>query len=116
MQVTWVPQCHLRAGTVVRASVDYREGAGHKARPVVIVSVGTHDVVALKITSQLWRLHQPGHAEIEDWQGAGLSKPSAVALHPVTLPRIDLIEVLGALSESDMPLLAHLGATARESA
>lgn len=66
------------------ADVPFDEGYGSKIRPALVIEVGQNGVVVLKVTSQyrqksaqIKQLYYP----IQEWQEAGLKKPSYVDTH-----------------------------------
>ncbi len=97
-----VPRSRLTAGVVVWAHVPFRDGSGEKARPAVVVATSSHDVVILPVTTSPNRHRHPNqYVELHDLDRAGILHPSAVALTPVTVRRIDLVNITGELSAAD---------------
>lgn len=97
-----VPRSRLTTGAVVWAHVPYRDGTGEKTRPAVVVSTTSHEVVILPVTTSPNRLRHPDwYVEVQDLDRAGILHPSAVALQPVVVDRIDLINITGELSPAD---------------
>lgn len=97
-----VPRNQLVAGAVVWAHLPFRDGTGEKVRPAVVVSAATHEVVLLSTTTSPNRLRYPGrYVEVTDLEAAGIRHASGVALRLTTVPRIDLVDIVGGLSPGD---------------
>lgn len=86
--------------------VDFPGAQGIKRRPSVVVSSELYhqhrpDVVIGLLTSQTAAATSPTDYLLEDWQSAGLQKPSAFRSFLVTLPRTSITANIGQLSERD---------------
>jgi mRNA interferase MazF len=93
----------MKAGTVVTAEFQGVEST--KRRPAVIVSSEAYhrerpDAILAVVTGQLGKSTSPTDYIIQDWQSAGLKKPSAVRIFLFTLPRSKITEI-GELSGRD---------------
>jgi len=88
-------------GDVVLVPFPFTDQSATKQRPGVIVSSLTchrtrRDLILMPITSQVRGSSEFGEVILEDWQSAGLLKPSAVKLVLATFER-----ALGRLSTRD---------------
>ena len=78
-----------------------------KKRPAIIVSSDTYnnisqDIVIMAITGQIRSHLGVGEFLIEDWQNAGLLKPSAVKSAVSTIEQRLVMKILGRLSSKDL--------------
>ena len=73
-----------------------------KHRPgLVLLDTGDEDMIVAKITSQIPRT--TFDVEIQEWQQAGLKRPSAVRLHKLNTLQKSLVERrLGILTPDDL--------------
>lgn len=93
-------------GDVVLVPFPFTSQAASKQRPAVIVSSLAYnqakpDVVLMAITSQFRPSPAPGEVWLQDWQAAGLLKPSAVKPVLATLEQVLVIRQLGTLQPAD---------------
>lgn len=93
----------MKSGTVVTA--EFQGVVSTKRRPAVIVSSETYrqerpDVILAVVTSQVSRSNSSIDYILQDWQMAGLHKPSAVRIFLFTLPQNRITEI-GNLSDRD---------------
>lgn len=101
---------------IVLVPFPFTDQTAAKRRPAVVISAEPYnshypDAILMPVTSQLHANVRPGDAVIEDWQEAGLLKPSAVKPVIATLEQSLVIRRLGALTERDRETLsAALGA------
>lgn len=61
---------------VWHARFNYSEGHGYKYRPVIVVGVREDGTLVMMVTSAANKLSLPHDYVIQDWEGAGLDKPS----------------------------------------
>jgi mRNA interferase MazF len=99
-------------GDVVLVPFPFTSQATSKRRPAVIVSNSDYnrtkpDVVLMAITSQFRPSPALGEVWLQDWQPAGLIKPSAVKPVFATLEQPLVIRRLGALSARDSQTLKN---------
>jgi mRNA interferase MazF len=97
-------------GDVVLVPFPFTNHIASKKRPAVIVSNRTYnttrpDVVVMAITSQLRPSPGRGDVWVEQWQDAGLVKPSAVKPVFATLEQALVIRQLGTLAADDQAAL-----------
>lgn len=93
-------------GDVVLVGFPFTNLQAAKKRPAVIISRKTYqqlrpDVILMAVTSQI---HQPliaGEARLQDWQAAGLPKPSVLKPLIATIEKGQIIKMIGRLSEAD---------------
>jgi mRNA interferase MazF len=93
----------VRSGDVV--TVDFPGATGIKRRPAVVVSTDTYhktrpDTILGLLTSQVAAATGPTDYVLQDWQTAGLRRPSAFRTFLATLPTASLTTI-GHLSEQD---------------
>lgn len=89
-------------GDVVPVDFPFSSNIGTKKRPAVVVSktdfnYSKEDIVLLAITSQVDNL-TPGEALVNDWQEAGLLKPSAFKSVVFTVEKQFIYKTLGKLT------------------
>ena len=93
----------MKAETVVVA--EFQGVVSTKRRPAVVVSSEAYhrerpDAILAVVTSQINKSISPTDYLLQDWQAAGLNKPSAVRIFLFTLPQSKIVEI-GELSERD---------------
>ena len=104
------PAALYQFGDVVLVAFPFTDQSATKQRPAVIVSSADYhrarrDVVLMPITSQLRGGNAFGETLIQDWQAAGLLKPSAIKPVIATLEQSLLIKTIGHLSTRDAAAL-----------
>ena len=76
-----------------------------KKRPAVIISNHAYhtrpDVILMAITSQIKTELAIGEAMLQDWQTAGLAKPSMLKPLIATLEQAQIVREMGKLSPAD---------------
>jgi mRNA interferase MazF len=97
-------------GDVVLVPFPFTDQTGRKQRPAVVVSsAGYHreriDLILMGITSQIRASMGFGESPIQDWQTAGLLKPSILKPILFTVERSLLLRKLGRFSEVDQTIL-----------
>jgi mRNA interferase MazF len=100
-------------GDVVLVPFPFTDQTGTKRRPAVVASSQSYnsnrrDIVILAITSQVRLPLGYGEAIIEDWQGAGLLKPSAIKPIITTVEQSLVLRVMGHLSAPDLAALREV--------
>lgn len=93
-------------GDVVFVPFFFTDRPKAKIRPAVVISTDAYhasrrDVIIAGITSNLSRSAFVGQAVLEDWQGCGLVKPSAVSGIVMTVRDDQLGRIVGVLSDGD---------------
>ena len=98
-----VPMNRLRLGLVVWAHVPFQDDDGEKTRPAIVVRTADRTVELLPVTTSQARFRRPHqHVEIGDLDIAGLDRPSAAQLRTVSVDRIELVHIVGELSDTDL--------------
>jgi hypothetical protein len=98
-----VPRTQLVRGAVVWAHVPYEEDNGEKSRPAVVVELRGRDLTLLPATTSRSRhLFTGRYIEVHDLAAAGLSRATAIRTTPVTVDIIEVINIIGALSGTDV--------------
>ena len=97
-------------GDVILVPFPFSDQTVTKKRPAIIVSSDTYnstsqDVVIMAITGQIRGRIGVGEFMIEDWQGAGLLRPSVVKSAISTIEQRLVVKMLGRLSSKDLSTL-----------
>ena len=103
----------LAFGEVVLVPFPFTDQTAAKRRPAAVVSAQAYnarhpDIVLMPITSQLRADARPDDAVIEQWQAAGLLKPSAIKPVIATVEQSLVIRSLGRLAEADCKMLGAI--------
>ncbi len=93
-------------GDVVLVSFPFTNLRTTKKRPAVVISdaayqQGRPDVILMVITSQIRQPLAFGEYILQDWQQAGLLKPSVLKPLIATLEKRQIVKVMGQLSPTD---------------
>ena len=93
-------------GDVVLVGFPFTNLQATKKRPAVVISdaayqQGRPDVILMAITSQVRQPLAFGEHLIQDWQQAGLLKPSVLKPLIATLEQTQIVNVMGQLSAPD---------------
>ena len=100
-------------GDVVLVPFPFTNQVASKKRPAVIVSSDGYnhrhiDIVLMAITSQTSAMEYADNVVIQDWQSAGLLKPSVIKPIIMTVKKELILKRLGTLSEQDKQFLVKL--------
>jgi len=100
-------------GDVVLVRFPFTNQQGSKRRPAVVISSKAYnrqkpDVILAAITGQVRSPLGFGEAMIQDWQAAGLLKPSVLKPVILTAERSMLASTLGPLSQADQQTLRNI--------
>ncbi|MFA5630429.1 MAG: type II toxin-antitoxin system PemK/MazF family toxin [Porticoccaceae bacterium] len=100
-------------GDVVLVGFPFTNLQTTKKRPAVIISSlgyqqNRPDVILMAITSQIRKPLAMGEVILQDWQAAGLPKPSVFKPLIATLEQNQVIRIMGQLSDTDKELLAKV--------
>ena len=100
-------------GDVVLVGFPFTNLQTTKKRPAVIISRSTYqqyrpDVILMAITSQIRQPLATGEALLQDWQSAGLIKPSVLKPLVATIEQSRIIKTMGQLSVDDKKSLASV--------
>lgn len=85
------------------ANVPFEEGIGSKIRPVLIIDPQHYYVIVCKMMTHEPRCGFPYEYLLQDWSGAGLSRPTTLRLSK--RPRLEadrLIKKLGVIQPIDL--------------
>ncbi|MDQ3564189.1 MAG: type II toxin-antitoxin system PemK/MazF family toxin, partial [Pseudomonadota bacterium] len=88
-------------GDIVLVPFPFTDQSAAKQRPAVVVSSGayqqtTPDVILMAVTSQVRTIAGLGEVVVQDWQAAGLLKPSIIKPVITTIQRTLVRKTLGA--------------------
>ena len=100
-------------GDVVLIPFPFTNQTATKKRPAVIISAEPYnqrhiDVILMAITSQQGAVAYADNLVIQDWQGAGLLKPSVIKPIITTVEKSLILKKLGCLSTLDQQALTDL--------
>lgn len=94
-------------GEVVLVPFPFTDQSGAKKRPAVVVSssgynANRRDLVIMAITSQVRQPPGFGEALVNDWQAAGLLKPSMLKPVFTTIEQGFVVRTMGTLAANDL--------------
>ena len=97
-------------GDIVLVPFPFTDQSAAKKRPAVVISSAAYqrerpDLIIMAITSQVRPVQAFGEVVVQDWQGAGLLKPSAIKPVVATIEKPLVISALGRLIEDDQAAL-----------
>ena len=97
-------------GDVILVPFPFSDQTASKRRPAIVVSSDNYnrvsqDIVIMAITGQITTHIGVGEFLIEDWQGAGLLKPSVVKSAISTIEQRLVLKSLGRFSSRDLSTL-----------
>ncbi|MFM8238531.1 MAG: hypothetical protein ACKOBG_12385 [Actinomycetota bacterium] len=97
-----VPVARLTVGTVIYAHLPHAEGPGSDARPAVITAVDGRTVTVFRIlTHRPWQRTIAPVLVIEEWEQAGLNRPSRLDRRAVVIDAASVNAIVGELAEGD---------------
>lgn len=93
-------------GDIVLVPFPFTDQSRHKQRPAVIISSDAYqatrpDVIIMAITSQVRSTRGFGEVMVDQWQAAGLLKPSVIKPVLTTIEQTLIIKRLGQLQTQD---------------
>ena len=93
-------------GDIVLVPFPFTDQSTSKKRPAVVVSSNAYhqarpDLVIMAVTSQLRPTTHFGEVMVQDWQAAGLLKPSAIKPVITTIEQSLVIRAMGKLAPDD---------------
>lgn len=93
-------------GQIVLVRFPFTDQHGSKQRPAIVISSTAYnqarpDIVLIAVTSQIRTKLGFGEAMIEDWQAAGLLKPSVIKPIVFTAEKSIVRKTLGKFEERD---------------
>lgn len=97
---------NFKFGQIVLVRFPFTDQRGSKQRPAVVVSSVAYnqarpDIILMAVTSQVQIKTGFGETLIEDWQAAGLLKPSAIKPIIFTAEKTIIKKTLGQLEDND---------------
>jgi mRNA interferase MazF len=103
----------FKFGDVVLVTFPFTSQTGKKQRPAAVISSSAYhrqrpDVILLAITSQVRPKLGFGEALVQDWQAAGLLKPSVLKPVLLTAEKTIVRKTLGKLQTADQQALRKI--------
>ena len=100
----------FKFGDIVLVPFPFTDQSATKKRPAVVISSESYhqqrpDLIIMAVTSQVKSTQTVGETYVQDWQGAGLLKPSTIKPVITTIERGLVISQLGQLKENDQAAL-----------
>jgi mRNA interferase MazF len=100
-------------GDIILVPFPFTDQSTSKKRPAVVISSDAYnndrpDIILMAVTSQMRHLGNTGEAAVEDWQEAGLLKPSLIKPILTTIEKTLVLKKLGSLSERDRHTLQEI--------
>ena len=97
-------------GDIVLVPFPFTDQSATKKRPAVVISSHTYnserpDLIIMAVTSQVKPTAIIGEVIVQDWQGAGLLKPSAIKPVITTIEKNLIIKIMGRLKDNDQKTL-----------
>ena len=97
-------------GDVILVDIAFSGAMGYKRRPAVVISTDMFNAAGIKlivaaVTSNVSPPFRPGDCLLNDWDSAGLLKPSAVRGVLATVDKADVVRKLGVLSAQDFAVV-----------
>lgn len=99
-------------GDVVLVPFPFTDQSTTKKRPAAVISSQAYnterpDLIIMAVTSQLKPTAILGEVIVQDWQGAGLLKPSAIKPVITTIEKPLVIRTIGRLQDYDQQALQN---------
>ncbi|MCF6188125.1 MAG: type II toxin-antitoxin system PemK/MazF family toxin, partial [Desulfobulbaceae bacterium] len=100
-------------GYIILGPFPFTDQTTSKKRPAVLVSSdayngGRPDIIIMAITSRLHQVNKLGEKLVDDWQGAGLLKPSVFKPVIATIENTLVLRKLGRLTNEDRHTLGAI--------
>jgi len=100
-------------GEVVLVGFSFTNLQATKKRPAVIISSQIYqqtrpDVIPMAIISQIRQPLATGEAILQDWQAAGLVKPSMIKPLIATIEQNRIVKIMGRLAAADRASLGKV--------
>ena len=97
-------------GDIILVPFPFTDQSTTKKRPAVVISTETYnqkrpDLIIMAVTSQIKPASVIGEAIIQEWQAAGLLKPSAIKPVITTIEKSLVIKTMGRLKKEDQKAL-----------
>lgn len=99
-------------GDIILVPFPFTDQSATKKRPAVVISSKSYnqkrpDLIIMAVTSQIKPASVIGEVIIQDWQAAGLLKPSAINPVITTIEKTLVIKTMGRLKEKDQKILQN---------
>jgi mRNA interferase MazF len=93
-------------GDIVLVPFPFTDQSATKKRPAVVISSNAYnserpDLIIMAVTSQIKPTAIIGEVIVQDWQAAGLLKPSAIKPVITTIEKPLVIKTMGRLKDND---------------
>jgi mRNA interferase MazF len=93
-------------GDIILVPFPFTDQSATKKRPAVVISSkpynqGRPDLIIMAVTSKIKPISIIGEVIIQDWQEAGLLKPSAIKPVVTTIEKPLVIKTMGRLNDND---------------
>jgi mRNA interferase MazF len=100
----------LEFGDVVLVPFPFTDQSTTKKRPAVVISSTRYnterpDLIIIAVTSQIKPTPSIGEMMVNDWQAAGLLKPSVIKPVITTVEKLLILRHMGRLKEDDQRAL-----------
>ncbi len=100
-------------GDIILVPFPFTDQTTSKKRPAVVVSSdkyneGRPDLIIMAITSRLHQVNRLGEKMVDDWQSAGLLKPSVFKPILATIENTLILRKLGSLKTEDHRILRQI--------
>lgn len=100
-------------GDIVLVPFPFTDQTTSKKRPAVVISSQSYqqrkpDIILMAISSQVSNVREFGEVLVEEWQAAGLIKPSIVKPVATTLEQRLVLKRLGRLAGKDRMSLKNM--------
>jgi len=97
-------------GDIILVPFPFTNSVETKKRPAAVISSKAYntdrpDLIIMAVTSQIKRTSAVGEMVVQEWQAAGLLKPSAVKPVIATIEKSLVITALGQLKDADLAAL-----------
>ena len=97
-------------GDIILVPFPFTDQASSKKRPAVVISSEVYntsrpDLIIMAVTSQIRPTSTIGEVIVQQWQEAGLLKPSAIKPVITTLEKNLVIKAMGRLGKGDQKAL-----------
>ena len=97
-------------GAIILVPFPFTDQTQTKKRPAVVISSHSYnserpDLIIMAVTSQIKPTAIIGEVIVQDWQAAGLLKPSAIKPVITTIEKPLVIKSMGRLKEDDQKVL-----------
>ena len=97
-------------GDIVLVPFPFTDQSATKKRPAVVISSSVYnserpDLIIMAVTSRIKPTTTIGEAMVQDWQAAGLLRPSVIKPVITTIEKRLVIKIMGRLKKGDQQAL-----------